>query len=339
MRVLLLGGSGLLSGAAASAFVLAGHDVTVVTRGQRALPSHGKLACLSADRADARALERALGDRRFEFTADFLAYDAGDVERLLGVAGFEPGRLVMISSGQVYLVTASPRPPFREGDADAPLMSEPSPGTRDHAEWAYGMGKRAAEAALARSATARGSSPLSLRLPVVQGEQDGRGSRRLWAWIERMLDGGPVLLPEGGRQVVRFVHADDVARCLLAFATAAEWPDVRALNLAQPDEMTLREFLLRVASLAGASPHWVDVDAAALELAGLAESCAPYWGRWCSRPDPSLALSLPGVRTRTVPEYLPAVVRAHLDGPRPKSHPGYARRKEEIDLAERLSGA
>src|SRR5207249_3687484 len=154
-----------------------------------------------------------------------------------------------------------PRPPFRESDADALLMPEPAPGTRDHAEWAYGIGKRAAEAELARSAAARGSSALSLRLPVVQGEQDGRGSRRLWAWLERMLDGGPVLLPEGGRQVVRFVHADDVARCLLAFATAAEWPDVPALNLAQPDEMTLREFLLRVASLAGNSPRFVDADA------------------------------------------------------------------------------
>src|SRR6266498_330787 len=172
MHVLLLGGSGLLSGAAAVTFEQSGHDVTVLTRGERALRSLGRLESLHADRRDARALERALEGRRFDFTADFLAYDAGDVERLLGVAGFEPGRFVMISSGQVYLVTASPRPPFREPDADAPLMPEPTPGTRDHAEWAYGMGKRAAEAALARSAAARGSSALSLRLPVVQGEQD-----------------------------------------------------------------------------------------------------------------------------------------------------------------------
>ncbi len=37
LRVLLLGGSGLLSGAAREAFLAAGHYVTVVTRGARPL--------------------------------------------------------------------------------------------------------------------------------------------------------------------------------------------------------------------------------------------------------------------------------------------------------------
>ena len=39
MRILLLGGSGLLSGAALRAFVLAGHEVSVLSRGARALPA------------------------------------------------------------------------------------------------------------------------------------------------------------------------------------------------------------------------------------------------------------------------------------------------------------
>ncbi len=60
MHVLLLGGSGLLSGAAAVTFEQSGHDVTVLTRGERALRSLGRLESLHADRRDARALERAL---------------------------------------------------------------------------------------------------------------------------------------------------------------------------------------------------------------------------------------------------------------------------------------
>ena len=336
MRILLLGGSGLLSGAARRAFLRAGHDVTMLTRGERALSAHARLAIVRADRTDPDALAAALRGKRFDLTVDFLAFDAADVERLLAVPVFAPGRLVVISSGQVYLVTASARPPFREEAAEAALMPEPAPGTRDHGEWAYGMGKRAAEAALARAVAADpGLCGLSLRLPVVQGEEDGRGSRRLWAWIERMLDGGPVLLPEGGRQLVRFVHADDVAEALVALANMAEWPTLGAMNLAQPDETSLREFLARVAALAGVSPRFVDVDREALERAGLAETCAPYWGRWCSRPDPARAIQLLGVHPRTFAEYLPGVVRAHLKRPRPESHPGYVRRAEEIALASR----
>ena len=322
MRILLLGGSGLLSSAARRAFVRAGHEVSVLTRGERAVAPG--VRHLPADRRDAALLRAALEGERFDFTADFLAFGGGDVERLLAVPRFSPGRLVAISSGQVYLVTATPEPPFREEAAERPLMGEPAAGTRGHDEWKYGMGKRAMEAALA------------LRIPVVQGEEDRDGSRRLWAWIERMLDEGPVLLPEDGRQVVRFVYACDVADALLALAGAPAWPAERALNFAQPDELPLREFVERVAVLADASPRFVDVDRATLERAGLADSCALYWDRWCSRPNPARAIELLGVRPRGVAEYLPRVVRAHLDSPRPASHPGYARRAEEIALARAL---
>ena len=215
MRILLLGGSGLLSSAARRAFVRAGHDVSVLTRGERAVAPG--VRHLPADRRDAALLRAALEGERFDFTADFLAFGGGDVERLLAVPRFSPGRLVAISSGQVYLVTATPEPPFREEAAERPLMGEPAAGTRDHDEWKYGMGKRAMEAALAR---ATGLEALALRIPVVQGEEDRDSSRRLWAWIERMLDGGPVLLPQDGRQVVRFVYAGDVAEALLALAGA-----------------------------------------------------------------------------------------------------------------------
>jgi len=341
MRILLLGGSGLLSGAAVRAFARAGHDVSVLTRGQRAVAPG--VRHLAGDRRDAGSLRAALEGARFDFTVDFLAFGGGDVDRLLSVSGFAPGRLVAISSGQVYLVTASPEPPFQEEaaseeSASRPLMPEPAAGTRDHDEWKYGMGKRAMEAALARAASERGLPALALRLPVVQGEADRDGSRRLWAWIERMLDGAPVLLPDTGRQLVRFVYAADVAEALLTLATRSPWPPEPALNLAQPDELPLRTFLAHVAGLAGASPRFVSVDRESLERAGLADTCAPYWGRWCSRPDPARAMAVLGVRPRGVDEYLPGVVRAHLASPRPASHPGYARRAEEIALARAIAG-
>ena len=337
LRVLLLGGSGLLSGAAARRFTAAGHDVTSVTRGRRERIAHPRLVHVGADRTDAAALAAALGGERFDLTLDYLAYDAADVERLLAVPGLEPGRLVLISTGQVYLVTAEPRPPFREADADRPLMAEPRSGTRDHDEWAYGMGKRAAEAALLAGGRRRGLQTLALRVPVIQGEADGRGSRRLWAWLERLRDGGPVLLPDDGAQRVRFLHAGDAAKALLALADASRWPGEPALNLAQPDEPTLREFLEQVAALAGVAPRFVPVPARELRAAGLADTCAPYWGRWCSRPDPTRAIAALGVRPRATPEYLPGVVRAHLEQPPGRSHPGYARRAEELALAARLA--
>lgn len=337
VRVLLLGGSGLLSGVAREAFLATGHHVTVVVRGTTPIAPHDHLTVRHADRRDASALAAAIGGERFDLTVDFLGYTGDDVTRLFAVPGFGPGRMVLISTGQVYLVTADPRPPFRESAADAPTMPEPEHGTRAWHNWVYGMGKREAEAALLRAGMARGVPTLALRLPVVQGETDGQASRRLWAWLERMRDGGPVLLPDDGVQPVRFVYAGDVGVALLRLAERAAWPIEPALNLAQPSEEPLRSFLERVAACAGLEPRFVPVTGAELAAAGLDENCAPYWGRWCSRPDPAAAIAALGFMPRGPAEYLPSVVAAHLAQPPVESDPGYVTRDRELALAARLA--
>ena len=170
---------------------------------------------------------------------------------------------------------------------------------------------------------------------MVQGEADGENSKRLWAWLQRMRDGGPVLLPDGGSQPVRFVYAGDAARALLRLAGPGAWPGLPALNLAQPAETSLREFLELAAGYGGLSPRFVPVSGADLLAAGLDGACAPYWGRWCSRLDPAAALAL-GFAAHGPREYLPSVVRAHLERPPVVPHEGYARRAEELALAARL---
>ena len=333
MRILLLGGSGLLGRPAREAFLAAGHDVTVVTRGVRSIVPATRLRVLVADRTDVRALHDSLHNEHFDLTVDFLSYDATDLDRVFSVPAFSPGRFVMISTGQVYLVSRDAKPPFHEIDAEVPPMDEPPAGSRAWHNWIYGTGKRRAEARLTREHETSGLPTLALRIPAVQGEDDGHTSARLWGWLERFRDGGPVLLPENGIQPVRFVYAGDVAIALQRLAEGTSWPEARALNLAQPEEETLRTFVTRVAELAGATPQFVPVSAQAIADAGLDETCAPYWGRWYSRPDPTLALRTLGFRTRSPAEYLPAVVRAHLADPPRNSHDGYLHRAEELKLA------
>jgi nucleoside-diphosphate-sugar epimerase len=323
--VLLLGGSGLMGEPVARHLLAAGHRVTVLSRGESALPPG--VASLRGDRGDAASLSAALQGVRFDFTLDLLAFDAADVERVLLLPNAVLGRYAMISSGQVYLVTDQPRPPFRESDADAPLMAEPAPGTRDHGEWAYGVGKRRAEAALRRLRVSHGVRGIALRLPVVQGAGDTR-SRRLWAYLERLLDGGGLLLPDGGANLLRFVWAEDVARAVVQLVQGA-WPAEAAYNLAQPQDVTLRELVTGCACELGVAPKLVDASAEWLAAHGFDHSLSPYSGRWCSRPDPTLAAEW-GFHGTPWQEWLPQVVRAHRTGAPRVSHPGYAHRAQEL---------
>jgi nucleoside-diphosphate-sugar epimerase len=331
LRVLVTGGAGLLGGPITRALLLAGHDVCVLSRGERAVPA-GAEACV-ADRADEASLSGALTGREFDAVVDLLAFDAAGVERLLAIPGFRARRLFLVSSGQVYLVAAEPRPPFAEPDAERPPMPEPVPETRAHRNWVYGIGKREAERALRERAAELGIAATVLRLPVVQGANDS--SRRLWAYLQRMLDGGPILLPGGGAYPVRFVWTEDVARAVVALAGQPP-PPAFAYNLAQPDEPALSDFLVSAADVLGAEPDQLECTWEQAAAAGLDEGFSPFSGPWCSRPDAALATRDWGFEGTPSDVWLPEVVRAHLAEPAPEPHFAYEGRDRELALAADL---
>jgi nucleoside-diphosphate-sugar epimerase len=329
-EALLIGGDGFLGGHATAALQAAGWNVTVLSRGNHAAPAGTR--ALRADRRDRRALASALGGRSFDFTGDLAAYDAAGVEALWGVPDLRLGRYALISSGQVYLVTDRPRPPFREAQSRRALSPEPAAVTRDHGEWRYGVGKREAEAVVRALRRHHGARAVVLRLPVLQGEGDP--SLRLWAWLERMLDGGPLLLPDSGRRPTRFLDVRDAAAALVRLAEGA-WPARGVYNLAAPSITSLRRFLGLAASAAGLAPSFVSIPRVSAAAHGLDPGAWPYSGHWSSLLDPSRAARDLGFRGTPPEEYLPRVVRWHLEHRPASSHAGYAQRALERRLAER----
>lgn len=323
-RVLLLGGTGLLGAPMARTLLATGHEVTVLSRGTQELPTG--VSRLVADRRNPVSLAAALGGLGFDLTVDLLAYDDTDVAHILGVPGFHCGRYVMISTGQVYLVAAERRPPFVEDDAERPAMPEPPEGTRDWHNWVYGMGKRRAEAAVAQR---RGLDATILRIPVVQGAKDP--SRRLWSYLQRMLDGGPVLLPDGGDNRLRFVWTEDVARFVARLAGGLRLPRL-AVNLCSPDEPSLAELLSMIGERAGLSPRFLAVSSADMEAAGIESWASPYAGAWCSRPDPSFVRDHARFVCADTATWLGPVVAAHLHEKEPADHEGYRFRELERRL-------
>jgi nucleoside-diphosphate-sugar epimerase len=333
LDVLLIGGSGFMGQHAARALLAAGHRVTVLSRGERGMPEG--VTPLIADRADPAALARVLDGRHFDFSVDFLVYDSSDIERLLLVPYAALGRYVMISTGQVYMVTQGSTPPYREEDTDGPVTPEPDPATADHGQWSYGVGKRRAERVLMALRATHGVRAIALRLPIMQGEGDG--SLRLWAYLERMLDGGPILLPDAD-QLTRFLDARDLAAALVLIAGGAA-PRSAVYNLAQPDVLSLRDFLERVAEAAGLRPRFVEMDWPEIEAAGLDRTVSPFSGKWRSMLDPSRAAAEWGFMGTPSSEYLPRVVRWHLEHRPSRSHAGYARRALELEVAEKHAAA
>jgi len=168
---------------------------------------------------------------------------------------------------------------------------------------------------------------------MVNGERDH--FRRLEGYLWRMLDGGPVLLPDGGAHRVRHVYSRDVAR---AVALLIGRPETfgQAYNLCQEETPTLAEMLEMVADLLGAPPRLQPIARAALEGAGLDPvQVSPFSGRWMSFLDPALARRELAFAPTPLRACLGAIVASFLAHPPATPPEGYASRDRERALAAR----
>jgi nucleoside-diphosphate-sugar epimerase len=239
--------------------------VTLFNRGRIADPFGHRVERLTGDR-QTDDLRRLLSGRSFDVVYDFAAYVAADVGGILDLCtGGRAGHYVLISSGQVYLVREDCPFPAREPDYDGPLVARPEDAA-DRAEWDYGVGKRACEHLLAEEWERSRFPATRIRIPMVEGERDHL--RRLEGYLWRILDGCPILIPDGGTNPVRHVYVGDVVRALVRLA--GHGPAFgRAFNLSQEETPTLVELLATIADLMGARPCFVPVSRAELAAAGL----------------------------------------------------------------------
>ena len=81
MKILLIGGSGFVSGTLATVALAAGHTVAAVTRGQR--PLGAGVTSLIADRRDRAAFAEAITAQRqsWDLVVDCIGYEVADAEQ------------------------------------------------------------------------------------------------------------------------------------------------------------------------------------------------------------------------------------------------------------------
>lgn len=249
MRVLIIGGTGFLSSALVSESLVAGHEVTVLTRGSASRPDPPPgVQSLQANRSDAGELGAAIGDRAFDLVIDSILYRPEDAEAIIELlrGGGRVGRYVFISTDFVY-----------GGEPRAFPLTEDAPRA---ALSAYGMGKAACEDRFTAAYREDGFPAVILRPPHILGAGCllGTGSREgrdPWL-LYRLRNSCPLALLDGGQLLIQPVHRTDIARACLAVA-AAETTLGRAYNIAGPDCVTTRRYYELVAEIAGAPPPTV----------------------------------------------------------------------------------
>ncbi|MEZ4560065.1 MAG: NAD-dependent epimerase/dehydratase family protein [Caldilineaceae bacterium] len=242
-NVLIIGGSGFLSGAVARAALARGAAVWTVTRGQR--PGVDGAVSLIADRNDAAAFAAAIagaGDITWDLVVDCIAYTPAHTAQDLAALRDRARHLVFVSTDFVY---APDQRRFPQTETDAVYLTE-----------GYGGGTRQAEEVLLHAdAAALGD----LRWTVVRpGHIYGPGSQlgclplhsRDPRLLASMRTGEPITLVGGGHFLQQPIFVDDLAATILSLAgnVAAHG---QILNVAGPDVIESRTYFTEIAAILG----------------------------------------------------------------------------------------
>jgi len=272
-----------------------------------------------------------LGGREFDLVVDTTLYTGAEAEAVVDLFANRVGRYIFLSTGQVYLVRIGVERPFKEEDYAGPVMAEPSKSdVSNHGNWLYGFDKRAAEDVFARAWLQQKFPYTSLRLPMVNSERDSH--ERIYGYFLRLLDGGPILIPEGAGLPVRHVYGEDVVQAIMKLTTG-EVGEGSAYNIGQDETLTLDQFLEMLAETVHRELNLLRVSRETLEREGLLPDCSPFSGLWMSSIENAHSKAELGMRYTPVSTYLKKLV-SYFQAIPTKKIEGYAQRANELKLAQ-----
>jgi nucleoside-diphosphate-sugar epimerase len=140
---------------------------------------------------------------------------------------------------------------------------------------------------------------------MVHGEDDPRG--RIRAYVLKLLQGGPLLVPVEPSPPIRPIHAGAVADIVLGILESGGGKGA-AYNLAQGEAWGHDELVARIAGMLGVEAEISPRPLPELIEAGVFPGCAPLSSPWMSVLDPGRAERELGFRPGRFDDWLPALV-------------------------------
>jgi nucleoside-diphosphate-sugar epimerase len=242
MRVLLIGGTGLISTAIVEQLLARGHDVVLLNRGKTRSRLPGFVPTLTCDRRDRRALETTLAGIEIEAVIDMVAYRLEDTHAIYDALAGRVRQFIHCSTVCVY---------------GGPLSTLPATEDEPHTPVSeYGLNKSACEAFLLARSQEEGFPVTVIRPSHTYGE-GGTLVHSLGMepnYLYRLREGLPIVVHGDGQGLWAAAHISDVAR---AFVNALDTPAAlgRTYHVTGDEWMTWNQYHSTVARVLGGRYH------------------------------------------------------------------------------------
>jgi len=207
MKVLFIGGTGLISTACTQLAAARGIEMFLLNRGQsRTDEIPDGVTVLAANVRERASVERAIEGHTFDAVLNWINFTVPHVEQDIGLFDGKVGQYIFISSASAY------QKPPRDY-----LITESTPLVNPH--WQYSRDKAACEERLVRQNRETGFPFTVVRPSLTYGQSMiplciGSWSRP-WTVIDRMLHGKKVIVPGDGTSLWQMTWNGDFAKGLV----------------------------------------------------------------------------------------------------------------------------
>ncbi|MCB0045896.1 MAG: SDR family oxidoreductase [Caldilineaceae bacterium] len=197
MKVLFIGGTGIISSACTQRALETGMDLYHLNRGTSARPTPDGVTVLRGDIRDKASAAAALGDHHFDAVVDWIAFTPEQIESDIALFSGRTDQFVFISSASVYHT-----PPLNLPIVESTPLYNPY--------WQYSRDKIACEERLTR-AYREGGFPMTIVRPSHTYDRTLMPMGFKYTMINRMRQGKKVIVHGDGTSLWTFTHHKDFA--------------------------------------------------------------------------------------------------------------------------------
>lgn len=249
MKILFIGGTGVISTACTTLAAGRGMDVTLLTRGQHASQLPAGVRTLIADANDPSLIEK-LDRESFDAVVDWIAFTPADIERDLKLFRGRTRQFVFISSASAY---QKPQTHY--------LISESTPLANPY--WDYSRNKIACEERLMAAYRDQGFPVTIVRPSLTYGESliplVLNSWERSYTAVDRMIRGQKLIVPGDGTSLWVITHNTDFAKGLVGLL-GHQQAIGHTFHITSDEVLTWDQMFRTVGDAVGVEPQLVHIS-------------------------------------------------------------------------------
>jgi nucleoside-diphosphate-sugar epimerase len=260
MKVLFIGGTGIISSACTALAVERGIDLYLLNRGETTKrgPTPTGAKVLRGDYHDEASLKSALGEHQFDVVVNWIGFVPEQIEKDIAIFRGRTKQYIFISSASAYQT-----PPARLPVTESTILDNPF--------WEYSRNKIACEERLVQAYRAE-KFPITIVRPSHTYDKTLLPFRGDYTNIHRMRNGEPVIIPGDGTSLWTLTHHQDFAKAFVGIL-GNQQAIGEAFHITSDEWLTWNQIYELIAAAAGVnSPNFVHIPS------DLIASFDPDWG-------------------------------------------------------------